>query len=200
MGPEIRAAAIALGDLGRTKYINALKALASVSDIATRYHAVTGLVAGDLEEAKAMVGEVLTQKPLDADPVTLVTEFTKTRRGDTVLAELLEDVAIHPEVKKSVSTYHRQTGQLPKKLVGLFSDSSKDSLNLALLGEDRESLAQDVDRYGDAERGRRSISAPISRLRQLSWNRFCGPYHWTKLSRGWDGRIDELHDRVDFRA
>ncbi len=152
--PEIRrAAAIALGDLGQTKYINALKSLASVSDIATRYHAVTGLVAGDLEEAKAMVGEVLTQKPLDADPVTLVTEFTKTRRGDTVLAGLLEDVAIHPEVKRSVSTYHRQTGQLPKKLVGLFSDSSQDSLSFALLGEGRESLAQDVDRYGDAERG-----------------------------------------------
>ena len=102
--PEIRrAAAIALGDLGRTKYINALKALASVSDIATRYHAVTGLVAGDLE-AKAMVEEVLTQKPLDADPVTLVTG-SQRHEGDTVLADC-SSVAIHPEVKKSVSTYH----------------------------------------------------------------------------------------------
>ena len=121
-----------------------------------------------------MVGEVLTQKPLDADPVVLVTEFTKTRRGDTVLAGLLEDVAIHPEVKEGVSTYHRQTGQLPKRLVGLFSDSSEDSLSLALLGEDRESLAQDVDRYGDAER-RSGFPARIDRLHQLPWESVVGP-------------------------
>ena len=76
--PDVRkAAAIALGKLRQTKYVNALKSLAKLSDIATRYHAVTGLVAGDLEEAKAMVGDVLTQEPLDADPVALVSEFTK---------------------------------------------------------------------------------------------------------------------------
>lgn len=148
-----KAAAIALGKMSQTKYVNALKSLASVSDIATRYHAVTGLVAGDLEEAKALIGEVLTQEPLDADPVALVAEFTKTRRGDAVLAGVLVDVAIHPEVKSSVSTYHRQTGQLPKRLIDLFSDSPEDSLSIALLGEDRDSLSEDVDRFGDAERG-----------------------------------------------
>ncbi|MEC7906332.1 MAG: PVC-type heme-binding CxxCH protein [Verrucomicrobiota bacterium] len=152
--PEVRrAAAIALGDLSQTKYTNMLKSLARVSDIATRYHALTGLVAGDLEEAKAMIGEVLTQEPLDADPVALVTEFTRIRRGDTVLAGLLENVAIHPEVKRSVSNYHRQTGQLPHRLVDLFSDSSEDSLSLALVSENREALAQDIDRFGDAEKG-----------------------------------------------
>ncbi len=153
--PDVRkAAAIALGKLRQTKYVNALKSLAKLSDIATRYHAVTGLVAGDLEEAKAMVGDVLTQEPLDADPVALVSEFTKIRRGDAVLADLLVNVPIHPEVKRSVSTYHRQTGQLPERLVKLFSsDSHQDSLSLALMSEDREKLALDVDRLGDAVRG-----------------------------------------------
>lgn len=152
--PEVRrAAAIALGKLRQTEYVNGLKSLASVSDIATRYHAISGLVVADLEEAKVLVGEALTQEPLDADPVALVTEFTKIRRGDSVLAGLLTDVAIHPEVKKSVSTYHRQTGQLPERLVKLFSDSHQDSLSLALIGEDRAALAADVDRLGDAVRG-----------------------------------------------
>lgn len=152
--PDVRkAAAIALGKLRQTKYVNAIKSLATLSDITTRYHAVTGLVAGDLEEAKVMVGDVLIQEPLDADPVALVSEFTKIRRGDAVLADLLENVPIHPEVKRSVSTYHRQTGQLPKRLVKLFSDSHQDSLSLALMSEDRDELALDVNRLGDAVRG-----------------------------------------------
>jgi len=152
--PEVRrAAAIALGQLKQTEYLNALKSLSRGSDVATRYHAVSGLVAGDIEEAKAMVGKVLTDSPGDADPVPLVTEFTKTRRGDTVLAGLLEEVNIHPEVKKSVSNYHRRTGQLPERLIELFNDSGQESLSLALMNEDRESLARDVDRMGDPFRG-----------------------------------------------
>ncbi len=152
--PEARrAAAIALGQLKQTEYLNALVSLADGSDIATRYHAISGLVAGDIEDAKAVVGEALTQDPLDADPVPLVTEFTKIRRGDAVLAELLEGVVLHPKVKKRVSTYHRQTGQLPERLVKLFSDRGQDSLSLALMNEDREALARDVDRLGDPFRG-----------------------------------------------
>lgn len=152
--PEARrAAAVALGQLKQTEYLNALKSLAREGDIATRYHAISGLVAGDIEVAKSMVAETMTHEPGDASPVPLITEFTKVRRGDTVLAGLLKDVAIHPEVKKSVSTYHRQTGQLPERLVELFSDRGQDSLSLALMNEDRESLARDVDRLGDPFRG-----------------------------------------------
>ncbi len=133
--------------------MNALKSLASVSDIATRYHAISGLVVADLEEAKILVGEALAQDPLDADSVALVSEFTRIRRGDAVLAGLLEDVSIHPEVKRNVSSYHRQTGQLPERLVKLFSDSHQDSLSVALLSEDKTALAHDVDELGDAARG-----------------------------------------------
>jgi putative heme-binding domain-containing protein len=96
-----------------------------------------------------LVGDALTQAPLDADPVGLVTEFTKIRRGDGILAGLLQDVAIHPEVKRNVSAYHRQTGQLPQKLIKLFSDLHEDSLSIALLSEDRDTLASDIDRLGD---------------------------------------------------
>ncbi len=152
--PEVRkAAAIALGKLGQTEYVNVLKSLANVSDIGTRYHAITGLVTADMEEAKALVGDALTQAPLDADPVALVSEFTKVRRGAGMLAGLLEDVAIHPEVKRSVSAYHRQSGQLPRSLIKLFSDSHQDSLGAALLSEHRAALALDVDRLGDPMRG-----------------------------------------------
>ena len=148
--PDLRkAVAIALGELGQTKYVNALKSLATVSDIGTRYHAITGLVTADMEEAKVLVGDALSQAPLDADPVGLVTEFTKVRRGDGLLAGLLQNVAIHPEVKRNVSAYHRQTGQLPQKLIKLFSDSLADSLSLSLLSENRNALASDIDRLGD---------------------------------------------------
>ena len=148
--PDVRkAAAIALGKLGQTEYVNALKSLANLSDIGTRYHAITGLATADMEEAKVLVGDALTQAPLNADPVRLVTEFTKIRRGDGILAGLLQDVAIHPEVKRKVSAYHRQTGQLPQKLIKLFSDLHEDSLSIALLSEDRNALASDIDRLGD---------------------------------------------------
>ena len=148
--PDVRkAAAIALGKLEQTEYVNALKSLANLGDIGTRYHAITGLVTADMEEAKVLVGDALTQAPLNADPVRLVTEFTKIRRGDGILADLLQDVAIHPEVKRKVSAYHRQTGQLPQKLIKLFSDLHEDSLSIALLSEDRNGLASDIDRLGD---------------------------------------------------
>lgn len=151
---EVRkAAAIALGKLRQTEYVNVLKSLANLSDIGTRYHAITGLVTADMEEAKALVGDALTQAPLDADPVALVSEFTKVRRGAGMLAGLLKDVAIHPEVKRSVSAYHRQSGQLPQSLIKLFSDSHQDSLSLALLSEDRNALASDIDQFGDPIRG-----------------------------------------------
>ncbi len=165
--PEVRrAAAIALGKLRKTEYVNALKSLAKIGDIETRYHAVSGLVAGDVEAAKSSVASVLTEAPLNADPVGLVTEFTRMRRGDAALATALNNVAIHPEVKRSVSSYHRQTGQLPKSLRTLFSDSHSDSLSIALMEEDRAALVSDVERLGDPSRGetifRRSALACIS--------------------------------------
>ncbi len=152
--PELRkTAAIALGKLRKTEYVNALKSLASVGDIETRYHAISGLVAADIETAKSSAASALMEAPLNADPVGLVAEFTRLRRGDTALAATLNGVAIHPEVKRSVSNYHRQTGQLPKSLRELFSDSHSDSLSIALLGEKRSTLVSDVDRLGDPARG-----------------------------------------------
>lgn len=148
-----RAAAIALGKLGQTVYVDALNSLSQRGDIATRYHAITGLVVADMEDAKVRVASALMEAPQDADPVALVTEFTKLRRGDALLASVLKEVAIHPEVKQSVSNYHRRTGQLPKRLIELFSDSHEDSLSMALLSEDRMALASDVDRLGDPARG-----------------------------------------------
>ena len=147
------AAAVALGQLGQTRFVMELKALAAEGDIETRYHAVTGLAVADLEDAKIEVANVLTDDPGNADPVALVTSFTKMRRGDSLLAGALAGVSIHPKVLATVATYHRQTGQLPKRLQDIFLKTSGETITSLLLKEDRNTLTADVDRYGIASRG-----------------------------------------------
>ena len=152
--PSVRtASAVALAELEQTKYVNELKSLASSSDIKTRYHAVTGLAVADMDDAKVAVASVLSADPGNADPVALVKSFTKVRRGDSILADALIGVAIHPDAISAVATFHRQTGQLPKRLRELFLESTKDALSAVLLKEDRDKLTFDVDRYGVAARG-----------------------------------------------
>ena len=147
------AAAIALGQIKQTKYLNALNALAADGNIETRYPAVLGLVEADMDNAKLAVADLLSADPGRADPVALVRRFTRQRRGDTRLATALAGVRIHPKVMSAVAAYHRQTGQLPKRLHGIFLESTRRSLSASLLREDPDALVNDVDRLGNAARG-----------------------------------------------
>lgn len=149
------AAATALGKLKQTKYLSALDALAADGDIETRYPAVLGLVEADLDNAKLAVADLLAADPGKADPVALVSSFTRKRRGEVHLASALAGVRIHPKVKSAVATYHRQTGQLPKRLRGLFLETTVNSLSALLLRENSIALVNDVDRFGNAARGER---------------------------------------------
>ena len=160
------AAAIALAKLAQTRYTNELKALARTGDVLTRYLALAGLVVADYEDAKIIVGDVLSIDPGTADPVELVQSFTRIRRGDAALAGVLKTTVVHPKVVATVATYHRKTGQLPKSLQPYFDDSTTGSLSSRLMAEDRDSLTADVVRLGDPFRGeqvfRRSEMACIS--------------------------------------
>ena len=149
------AAAIALGKMKQTKYLSALDALAADGNIETRYPAVLGLVEADMDNAKLAVADLLAADPGNADSVALVSSFTRKRRGDVHLASALAGVRIHPKVMSAVATYHRQTGQLPKRLRGLFLETTPNSLSALLLQEDPDALVNDVDRFGNAARGER---------------------------------------------
>lgn len=147
------AAAVGLGNLGMTEYVNALTELAYSSDTQTRYSAIVGLIEADMEEAKAAVGAALSEDPGTADAMAVINGFTRMRRGDATLADALKGVRIHPNVSSAVLAYHRQTGKLPKRLLPLFEQDDPSALSALLLKEDRATLTQDVDRYGDAFRG-----------------------------------------------
>lgn len=147
------AAAIALGKLKQTEYLQALNALAADGNMETRYPAVLGLVEADMDNAKLAVADLLAADPGHADPVALVRRFTRQRRGDVRLASALAGVEIHPKVISAVAAYHRQTGQLPKRLHGLFLERTRRSLSALLLREDPDALVNDVDRFGNAVRG-----------------------------------------------
>ena len=149
------AASIALGKMKQTKYLNALNALAADGNIETRYPAVLGLVEADMDSAKLAVASLLTADPGNAEAVALVRGFTRKRRGDVHLASALAGVRIHPKALSAVATYHRQTGQLPKRLHGIFLEKTLESLSAALLQESPDALAHDVDRLGNAARGER---------------------------------------------
>ena len=149
------AAAIALGKMKQTKYLSTLDALAADGNIETRYPAVLGLVEADLDNAKLAVADLLAADPGNADSVALVSGFTRKRRGDVHLASALAGVRIHPKVMSAVATYHRQTGQLPKRLRELFLETTPNSLSALLLQEDPDALVNDVDRFGNAARGER---------------------------------------------
>ena len=149
------AAAIALGKMKQTKYLSTLDALAADANIETRYPAVLGLVEADMDNAKLAVADLLAADPGNADSVALVSGFTRKRRGDVHLASALAGVRIHPKVMSAVATYHRQTGQLPKRLRELFLETTPNSLSALLLREDPDALVNDVDRFGNAARGER---------------------------------------------
>lgn len=154
------AAALALAKFEQTQYTQALKDLALNGDIATRYHAVTGLALADLDDAKVAVASIFSADPGDANIIGLIQGFTKLRRGDSTLAAALAGVKIHPQVMAAVATYHRQTGQLPKRLHNIFLETSNDSLSSLLKKENRDQLAFDVDRYGVATRGEAIFRRP----------------------------------------
>ncbi len=149
------AAAIALGKMKQTKYLSTLDALAADGNIETRYPAVLGLVEADLDNAKLAVADLLAADPGNGDSVALVSGFTRKRRGDVHLASALAGVRIHPKVMSAVATYHRQTGQLPKRLRELFLETTPNSLSALLLQEDPDALVNDVERFGNAARGER---------------------------------------------
>lgn len=147
------AAAVGLAKMGKTEYTLALKDLAYSSSADVRYNAIAGLIEADLEEAKAAVGSALAESPNGADPLAVVNGFIGIRRGDRLLADALEGVRIHPEVSEAVLAYHRRTGKVPRSLMPLFESNDPGALSVLLKKEDRASLADDVDRYGDAFRG-----------------------------------------------
>lgn len=149
------AAAIALGQMKQTKYLNALDALAVDGNIETRYSAVLGLVEADMDNAKLAVANLLAADPGHADPVALVRRFTRIRRGDVHLASALAGVRIHPKAMSAVAAYHRRTGQLPKRLHVVFLEKTPESLSALLLREDPDALSNEVDRLGHATRGER---------------------------------------------
>jgi putative heme-binding domain-containing protein len=165
--PGVRsAAAVALAKLAQTKYTSALMSLAKDGDMETRYLAVNGLTVADMEIATVEVAHILAEDPGRADPIPLVNSFTKIRRGDSILADALQGVNVHPRVIAAITTYHQRTGQIPKRLQAVFVRSEEHSLSARLLEEDQSALVADVDSMGDPFRGemifRRSEMACMS--------------------------------------
>lgn len=152
--PTVReAAAMAAAELGSTEFVNALREIAATGDMSVRYYATTALIGADIEFAKEAVRALLGDDPGPADPVALVGGFLRIRRGDGVLASVLEDITIHPKVVARVASWHRQTGQLPGRLSPFFALDAATSLSASLLEEDPAALVADVEKYGDAVRG-----------------------------------------------
>ncbi len=146
-------AAMAAADLGSTELVNALREIAATGDMVGRYQATVALIGADIEFAKAAVSELVDDDPGAADPIDLVSGFVGIRRGDAVLAGVLDGLTIHPKVVASVGSWHRQTGQLPERLRSYFTTASASSLSAALLEEDQAALVADVEKWGDAVRG-----------------------------------------------
>ena len=147
-----RAAAIALGGLGRPEYVRVLKQLASNGDTESRYIATGGLAVANLEEAAGHAALLLQKDPGKANPTALVTIFLQRNRGANYLQKALAGVSLHPAVVRHVADSHRQTGLLSPPLARLFQDGPA-SLSAALLKEDRKSLVADVEKHGDPKRG-----------------------------------------------
>ncbi|MEM7144266.1 MAG: PVC-type heme-binding CxxCH protein [Verrucomicrobiota bacterium] len=148
-----QAAAVALANLVDTRYLNELISLSTEADTQTRYLAATGLVAADIEHAASAASELLTLDPGEVDPVPLVAAFTRQRRGNNLITDVVSKLTLHPDVAAKLNAYHRQTGQLPPKLAAIFQNTNPDSLSSTLLKEKRAKLAEDVSEFGDAHRG-----------------------------------------------
>jgi putative heme-binding domain-containing protein len=148
-----QASAKAVAALGSTEFVNALQAIAASGDIEGRYQAATALIGVDIEFAQVAVKALLEEDPGAADPIALVHGFAGISRGDSVLATALDGITIHPKVVATVASWHRQTGQLPKRLISYFDVTSISSLSTALLQEDQAALVVDVEKLGDPMRG-----------------------------------------------
>jgi putative heme-binding domain-containing protein len=148
-----RAAAIALGTLGRPENTSVLKKLATESDMATRYLAVQGLAAGNMIEAAQEAASLLRIDPGAGDPASLVREFIQRNRGANELAKALENATIHPRAAELIAEFQRQSGQFPRTLARVFEPQSTGSLSALLMAENRKQLTLDVERYGDPARG-----------------------------------------------
>ncbi|EMI21709.1 membrane-bound dehydrogenase domain-containing protein [Rhodopirellula maiorica SM1] len=149
-----RSAAVAFAKLGGAKERQTLAGLAEHRDPETRYCALVGLVATDVQQGTKSAATLFSQDPGQADPVPLIQAILKDKNGLSVFSDALKGVEIHPAVADRVDEFHRSTGLLPENLAKRFRPSSdSESLNSQLLAEDLAQLTRDVETYGDAVRG-----------------------------------------------
>ncbi|MEM9280190.1 MAG: PVC-type heme-binding CxxCH protein [Verrucomicrobiota bacterium] len=149
-----QAAALALASFEETEYLEALNGLAREAEIVTRYLALAGLAAKDLDAGIEVASTIFSEEPGDGDPVATIQSLLKQRKGGSLLIAALEDVEIHPDVRARVTDFHRASGQLPGALAKVFQPtSSSGSLSADLLKEDINQLTADADKLGDPYRG-----------------------------------------------
>ncbi|MCO8123482.1 HEAT repeat domain-containing protein [Stieleria sp. TO1_6] len=149
-----RSAAVALAKLGGAKEKETLVDLSKNGDSLTRYSALVGIVAIDVQDGARLTAELLSQDPGESDPVPLIQATLKHRNGGRVLSGAMKNVVIHPLAASRVTEFHRSTGLLPADLAKLFQPASDSpSLNSQLLAEDQAKLTRDVESLGDAVRG-----------------------------------------------
>lgn len=149
-----RSAAVSLAKLGAKNDLATLVDLSKQGDPETRYAALSGLVAVDLDQGIQLAAQLLADDPLETNPVPLVQAIIKQRKGEKLLAQTLHGVAIHSTVMARVSEFHRSSGLLSDELVSVFQPASgSPSLAKLLLSEDQQKLVSDVQALGDAARG-----------------------------------------------
>ena len=147
--------AIAISQLGNTGSMKELENLAADGAVEIRYAATTGLVRADLKSGAESAATLMTLDPGGTNPVPLLQAILGDRRGAKTLAAALSIKTLHPTVAASISSFHRNTGQLPRSLVGVFQSppATGAPLTATLLSENEDALAADVMKLGDAHRG-----------------------------------------------
>ena len=150
-----RAAATAIALAGFTENVETLAALAAEGDTAIRYAALVGLAQADLDLGVEAAAKLFADDPGYADPVPALQAVLRDRQGAKRLGEKLAGATLHPEVVAQVAAFHRQTGQLPKKIADLFANPTGGggSLSAQLLAENPQALVADVIEKGDPHRG-----------------------------------------------
>jgi len=148
-----RAASVSLARLPGNEGKKPLLELADKGKPEQLFYAVFGILEGDGEKAAELAAGLLASPINDNDPVSLVQAFVGRAGGDKLLASALEGKSIPPATKDKVAEYHRKSGQLSRPLERLFRPTQPKSLSSILLKENRRSLAEDIDRLGDAARG-----------------------------------------------
>ncbi|MGB7323481.1 MAG: PVC-type heme-binding CxxCH protein [Rubripirellula sp.] len=149
-----RAIAVALAKTNSKVYSEPLAKLSAEGDLATRYAAVVGLVHADLDLAAKAAATLMSEDPVNSDPVPILQSFLTQKNGAQALRESLAGIAIHLAVKNRISKFHRESGMLPDNLAVKFqSPMTSGSLTDALLAEDIDVLTADAEKMGDAARG-----------------------------------------------